>query len=177
MSNDFHLDPIDSEIEELICALNSIPGVTTQASCCGHGNASFYVWLQCSTLESIVSISKIFKGNVLSDDGLESSYTIEVAPYHLMVKNEYQLDMTGKPIVDEDGKHIFCVNLIVTSTDLQGCVVDIGLAHEKIRRKEFQTLTKLAKNMALNFSKIKNCEKTNDALSYKNERRKTWFLD
>lgn len=66
-----------------------------------------------------------------------------------MVKNEHQLDMTGNSIIDENGKHIFCVNLIVTSTDLQGCTIDIGLADEKTRCKEFQILTKLAQEAAL----------------------------
>lgn len=66
-----------------------------------------------------------------------------------MVKNEYQLDIMGNQIIDENGKHIFCVNLIVTSTDLQRTAIDIGLAPEKIKRKEFQTLTKFAQNAVL----------------------------
>lgn len=144
-------DPIDEEIEGLMKALNLIPGVTTQASCCGHGRDSFYVWLQCSTLESIVGIRRVFNG-CIHCDGTRTHYNVEISPYRVMVDHDNQLDAEGNVILDKDGKPIFCVNLIVTSDDLQGLQTNIGFADEKTRRDEFYMLETFARNVAIELS-------------------------
>ena len=147
----FRDDPIDEEIEGLMKALNLIPGVTTQASCCGHGSDSFYVWLQCSTLESIVGIRRIFNG-CIHCDGTRTHYAVEISPYGVAVDNDYQLDARGNVIIGKDGKPIFCVNLIVTSDDLHGHLTNIGYADEKTRMEEFYMLETLARNVAIELS-------------------------
>lgn len=144
-------DPIDDEIVGLMDALNAIPGVTTQASCCGHGRDSFHCWLQCSTIESIVGIRRVFNG-CLHCDGTRTHYTVEVSPYRLTVDHDNQLDAKGNVILDKDGRPIFCVNLIVTSDDLYGLKTDIGLADEKTRRDEFCMLETFARNVAIELS-------------------------
>lgn len=147
----FRDDPIDGEIAELIAALNAIQGVTTQASCCGHGRDSFYCWLQCSTIESIVGIRRVFNG-CLHRDGTRTHYGVEVSPHRLTAGHDNQLDANGNVILDKDGKPIFCVKLIVTSDDLNGLKTDVGLADEKTRRDEFLMLETFARNVAIELS-------------------------
>lgn len=139
----FRDDPIDEEIVGLIKALNEMAGVTTQASCCGHGRDSFHVWLQCSTIESVNAISSVFDGNTHAD-GTRTHYRVEIAPYHLMVKDDNQLDMKGNVLVDAHGKPIQCVNICVGSTDLMGLCTNIGFAKKSVRVKEFELLRQKA---------------------------------
>lgn len=139
----FRDDPIDEEIVGLIKALNEIHGVTTQSSCCGHGRDSLYIWLQCSTIESINVISRIFDGNIHAD-GTRTHYRVELAPYHLMVKDNNQLDMNGNVMFDANGKPTQCVNICVVSTDMQGLCTNIGFAKKSVRIKEFELLTRRA---------------------------------
>ncbi len=40
-----YIDGIDPEVVKLCDALNSLPGVETFESCCGHGRTPFHVWV------------------------------------------------------------------------------------------------------------------------------------
>lgn len=42
---------MDPECVELCDALNAIPGIQTEASCCGHGKYKFSVWFKSSNVE------------------------------------------------------------------------------------------------------------------------------
>ena len=53
---DIPYDDIDKEIVELCRALNSIDGVETVESCCGHGERECHIWL---TIRDIQTLNKL----------------------------------------------------------------------------------------------------------------------
>jgi hypothetical protein len=44
---------LDSEVVELVNALNTFPGVETTSSCCGHGNDVFNIWFAVDDLDDL----------------------------------------------------------------------------------------------------------------------------
>jgi tRNA(Phe) wybutosine-synthesizing methylase Tyw3 len=50
---------MDPECVELCDALNEIPGITTEASCCGHEKYRFSVWFKSTNVESLRVIGHI----------------------------------------------------------------------------------------------------------------------
>jgi len=44
---------MDKEVVELCRALNSIDGVSTTESCCGHGEATFRVWFEVKDIKTL----------------------------------------------------------------------------------------------------------------------------
>ncbi|KKL56769.1 hypothetical protein LCGC14_2242080 [marine sediment metagenome] len=61
---------IDPECVNLCVALNTLNGITTQESCCGHGDDPFRIWFVSDTIESLASLMEILaktgKHNVTS---------------------------------------------------------------------------------------------------------------
>ena len=59
-------DDIDKEMIPLLDALNNIPGVSTLFSCCGHGRGGddFYIYLTCTSIQSLIRIDKAFDHTV-----------------------------------------------------------------------------------------------------------------
>lgn len=55
----YYPDDIDKECVVLCDALNSIPGVTTRESCCGHGRKPYRVWFQAENLHSLSLVALI----------------------------------------------------------------------------------------------------------------------
>lgn len=51
---------MDEECIALCNALNSLPGVSTFESCCGHLNGSYNIWLNTSNLYSMSVIARAF---------------------------------------------------------------------------------------------------------------------
>lgn len=43
-----NIDGLDKECEKLCDALNSIPGIVTCSSCCGHGEYPYRIWMYAS---------------------------------------------------------------------------------------------------------------------------------
>ena len=54
---------MDKEMIPLCDELNSIPGISTQFCCCGHGRQKneFYIWLFCTSIISLKVISTSFQ--------------------------------------------------------------------------------------------------------------------
>ena len=80
-----HLDypeDVDKELIPLLDTINSIPGVRTRYSCCGHGNMEFYLMLSVSCDEAANALSIKFSkmGISVEYDGIHfnNPYT---APY------------------------------------------------------------------------------------------------
>lgn len=46
-------DGIDQECVELCMAMNSLPGIETTESCCGHGKTPFHVFFRPEALEAL----------------------------------------------------------------------------------------------------------------------------
>jgi hypothetical protein len=51
--NKLYDECMDKEVLPLCDALNSIKGIETTSSCCGHGKETFRVWFKCSSLKII----------------------------------------------------------------------------------------------------------------------------
>lgn len=49
----------DPECQRIVSALNRLPGIQTQCSCCGHGNSSFKVWFYAKDISSLIEIGQI----------------------------------------------------------------------------------------------------------------------
>jgi hypothetical protein len=50
-------DDMDAECVELSDALNTIKGVQSVSSCCGHGKRPFRVWFRCGDFRSLARIA------------------------------------------------------------------------------------------------------------------------
>lgn len=57
---------MDPECIEICDALNEIPGITTEASCCGHGKYEFRVWFKAADLSPLFIIGRITSRNYMS---------------------------------------------------------------------------------------------------------------
>ena len=51
---------LDIECAPLVVALNSIPGVKTSCSCCGHLKDRYMIWFYCKNLRSLAIIGRAF---------------------------------------------------------------------------------------------------------------------
>ena len=49
----YGLDDLDPECVALCDALNRLPGVRTTESCCGHGEAPFWIWFMVRRLRDL----------------------------------------------------------------------------------------------------------------------------
>jgi len=49
-------DDLDPELLTLCHALNSLPGIRTDGSCCGHGEAPIRIWLKADGTRSLLPI-------------------------------------------------------------------------------------------------------------------------
>ena len=56
-------DDIDYEIRELCRLLNSIDGVETTSSCCGHNERPCYIWFQVESIEALTYLCFNFFDN------------------------------------------------------------------------------------------------------------------
>lgn len=54
---------MDEECIELCDCLNSLPGVETFESCCGHLRSEYHVWLRCSDWDSLSILSRACSWN------------------------------------------------------------------------------------------------------------------
>ena len=48
---------IDPQVVALCDAMNSLPGITTVESCCGHGRDTFHVWFKARTFKDLARLS------------------------------------------------------------------------------------------------------------------------
>lgn len=55
-------DVMDSEVVKLCDALNSLPGVETVESCCGHDRDPFQIWFKVSRLRDLPRALYYFDG-------------------------------------------------------------------------------------------------------------------
>lgn len=65
-------DELDKEIVPLVRLLNSISGIETTESCCGHDKTPCRVWCKVESFEALLALSKLFWWNedwVISIDG------------------------------------------------------------------------------------------------------------
>lgn len=62
MKYDSFMDP---ECVELCDALNSIPGILTEASCCGHEKYRFSVWFKVTDMSALFIIGRITSRNYM----------------------------------------------------------------------------------------------------------------
>lgn len=60
---DYTIDELDPEVEPLVKALNTIEGIETTGSCCGHNKNELWVAMLCYNFESL-----IFLANTIADD-------------------------------------------------------------------------------------------------------------
>jgi len=60
---DYTIDELDPEVEPLVKALNTIDGIKTTGSCCGHNQSELWVAMLCYNFESL-----IFLVNTIADD-------------------------------------------------------------------------------------------------------------
>ena len=56
------LDDMDAECVELCKALNAVPGVRTDSSCCGHGREPYRVWFTVDDLTDLPFVLYWFDG-------------------------------------------------------------------------------------------------------------------
>ena len=53
-------DELDKEIVPLVRLLNSISGIETTESCCGHDKSPCRVWCKVASIEALLALSKLF---------------------------------------------------------------------------------------------------------------------
>jgi len=53
---------IDTECVALCDAMNSVPGIRTTSSCCGHGEREYRVWFHADNLEALPPLIYWFAG-------------------------------------------------------------------------------------------------------------------
>ena len=51
-------DQMDKECIALCEALNRLPGISTEESCCGHLKYQYYIWFGCRNLRSLAIIAR-----------------------------------------------------------------------------------------------------------------------
>lgn len=71
--------PIDKECIPLINALNSIPGIVTTTSCCGHGKRHFSIFFYVYNLDAIIK---------LCDSVINKNIRISVAINELKIEDK-----------------------------------------------------------------------------------------
>ena len=54
---------MDDECVSICKTLNSLPGVTTYESCCGHGKAPFSVWFRCDNIGTLSRLGRTVNKN------------------------------------------------------------------------------------------------------------------
>lgn len=50
---------MDAKCIELCDTLNSLPGIRTSESCCGHGRESFDIWLYVESMQHLVILGRV----------------------------------------------------------------------------------------------------------------------
>jgi len=50
----------DKEVVALCNAINSIPGLETYESCCGHGKEAFQIWFKANDLKALIVLARAF---------------------------------------------------------------------------------------------------------------------
>lgn len=50
----------DKEVVSLCNAINSIPGLETSESCCGHGKEAFEIWFNANDLKALIVLARAF---------------------------------------------------------------------------------------------------------------------
>lgn len=61
---------IDEQCIPLFYALNSLPGLRTFESCCGHGKAPFSMWFRCDNIDTLSRLGRAV-GKNYSDNNWE----------------------------------------------------------------------------------------------------------
>jgi hypothetical protein len=89
---------IDSECVDLCRALNSIPGIGTLESCCGHGRGSFSVWFYAESFEGLFIIGRVLDRRYGSPDWFNWKCTVACCDYDMMPM--FNIDSGG--VVGED---------------------------------------------------------------------------
>lgn len=94
---------MDKEMIPLCDELNSIPGISTQFCCCGHGRKrdDFYIWLFCRSILSLKVISTSFKRiydiplRYETADNLASWYFIDISESTIVPNNSISVRISN----------------------------------------------------------------------------------
>jgi hypothetical protein len=54
---------VDKECQELVAAIDAVPGIKTRESCCEHGQAHFWIWFQIDSGEYFTRLLRCIDGN------------------------------------------------------------------------------------------------------------------
>jgi len=100
-------DDIDKELIPLLDSMNSIPGIRTLFSCCGHGrrDGEFYIYLAASELDSLNFITNAFNPHM--EKGTELPYDLEIDTWNMnLAKGEVGVRISNESIdcMDENDR-------------------------------------------------------------------------
>ena len=127
---------VDQELISLLDVINSIPGVRTLFSCCGHRKEEFYIVLAYTSLQTRSLIENIFLKN--------TQY----------IKN-FNDDLTYKDVfIGKFKSHDFYNAPIDNNIIFENCVgyynTELGLATKKERVKNYKKIIKILTRLVPN---------------------------
>lgn len=70
---------LDKECKDLFLALNSLPGIETTESCCGHGRDSFDFWLRCANLNDLFPLMRAVDRRYAGGNYAKWTWRLEVS--------------------------------------------------------------------------------------------------
>ena len=127
---------VDQELISLLDAFNSIPGVRTLFSCCGHGKEKFYIMLAYTSTQTRSLIETIFSKNTRYIKNFNDDLTYK----DVFIGKFKSHDFYNKPIND---------NII-----FENCVgyynTELGLATKKERVKNYKKIIKILTRLVPN---------------------------
>lgn len=72
---------MDQECIDLCNLLNTLPGVTTFESCCGHCKYRYHIWFFCSSIDTLSRLGRATSGNYSDDEWEIIIDTTDTNPY------------------------------------------------------------------------------------------------
>jgi hypothetical protein len=127
---------IDQELISLLDVINSIPGVRTLFSCCGHGKEEFYIMLAYTSSQTRSLIENIFLNNTHCIENFNDDLTYK----DVFIGKFKSYDFYNGPIND---------NII-----FENCVgyynTELGLATKKERVKNYKKIIKILTRLVPN---------------------------
>lgn len=127
---------VDQELISLLDVINSIPGVRTLFSCCGHGKEEFYIMLAYTSSQTRSLIENTFSKNTYYIENFNDDLTYK----DVFIGKFKSYDFYNEPIND---------NII-----FENCVgyynTELGLATKKERVKNYKKIIKILTRLVPN---------------------------
>ena len=101
---------MDDECIELCNVLNTLPGVTTFESCCGHYKHPYHIWFFCNSIDTLSRLGRSVERNY-SDDRWEIVVdSTDTSPYGVFWLKSKEPFSTPKEMKESIDKLIYNIN-------------------------------------------------------------------